>query len=227
MCVPADTPWAEPPRIFNRLPFGRRLAILACVTLLALEPTQVSPTAGWDAAPGRLIERGLSEGQPLSLLRFRFLHLIFGVGVPLAAVGAEYSTGWSAEVYANPFPNGWLLLLALSAPLSNLMLWFRLCAPARPRWLRSCDPVLQGANALSVAVSLGYCILYLPVVPAALVLSVFLVGLLPLAPFLSLYTAWRMGQGLRTATGAQTLIPSLIGAAALSAVKKFPCQTTE
>ena len=188
----------------------------------ALEPIQVSPTAGWDAAPGRLIERGLSEGQPLSLPRFRFLHLVFGVGVPFAAVGAERATGWSAEVYANPFPNGWLLLLALGAPLSNLMLWFRLCARTQPRWFASCDPMLRGFNALGLAVSLGYGILYLPVLPAALVLSVFLVGLLPLAPFFSLYTAWRLGQGLRTATGTRTLVPSLIGAAVLSAVKKFP-----
>lgn len=226
MCVPADTPWAEPPRIFNRLPFGRRLAILACVTL-ALEPTQVSPTAGWDAAPGRLIERGLSEGQPLSLPRFRFLHLIFGVGLPLASIAAEIATGWSAALYANPFPNGWLLLLAVGAPLSNLMLWIRLCTPDPPRWLGRSNQVLRGANALAVAVSFGYGLLYLPVAPASLILSVFAIGLLPLAPFFSLYTAWRLGQALRAVTGSQTLIPFLVGAVAFSTVKKVPCQTTE
>ena len=68
---------------------------------LALEPTQVSPTAGWDAAPGRLIERGLSEGQPLSLPRFRFLHLIFGVGLPLASIAAG-ADGVHVEVHSCP-----------------------------------------------------------------------------------------------------------------------------
>ncbi len=193
----------------------------------ALEPIQVSPTAGWDAAPGRLIERGLSEGQPLSLPRFRYLHMIFGVVVPLASIAAERATGWSSALYANPFPNGWLLLLALGAPLANLMLWIRLCTQDPPRWLARCNPVLQGGNALAVTVSFGYGLLYLPVVPASLILSVFAIGLLPLAPFFSLYTAWRLGQELRAVTGTQTLIPFVVGAVAVSAVKKFSCQTTE
>ena len=87
--------------------------------------------------------------------------------------------------------------------------------------------MLQGANALAVAVSFGYGLLYLPVVPASLILSVFAIGLLPLAPFFSLYTAWRLGQELRAVTGSQTLIPFLVGAVAFPTVKKFPCQTTE
>jgi hypothetical protein len=171
--------------------------------------------------PGRWFEWGLPEGQPLSIPRYRLLHLLFGVALPVA----EWATGWSAAAYVNPVPNGWLLALALSALLANLMLWFRFCASSPPLWLVRCDRViLPAANLLALLVSFGYGVLYLPVIPAAVILSIFAIGLLPLAPFFTFYTAFRLGRPYRSR---QTLVRFLVGIPALSAARRVFCQTTE
>jgi hypothetical protein len=186
---------------------------------------QDSPPAGWDAMPERWFERGLSEGQPLSIPRYRLLHLLSGVALPVAAIGTEWTVGWSARAYVNPVPNGWLLALALSAPLANLMLWFRCCAVPSPRWLVRCDTVIvPAANLLALLVSFGYSLLYVPVIPTAVILSVVAIGLLPLAPFFTFHTAWRLRQSYRRR---RTLIPFLVGIPALSAARRVFCQTTE
>ena len=187
---------------------------------------QVSSSAGWDASPGRLDERGLPEGQLLSFRRFRYLHLIFGVCVPAAAVTAESLTGWSAAAYANPIPNRWFLSLALGAPLSNLIAWLALCPESPPAWLAANPRLPRLANSFALAVSFGYALLLLPIVPAALILTIFAVGLLPLAPFFSFYTAWRFRQGLRAQKPA-TLLRFLCSVPALSAARSLLCHTTE
>ena len=108
--------------------------------------------------PGRLDGQGLSEGQPLSLPRFRWFHLVFGVCLPAVAVMAEWHTGWSAGAYANPIPNRWFLLLALSVPAGNLIQWLRLFAA-----LPINRKLVTLANRLALTVSLGYSLLFLPI----------------------------------------------------------------
>jgi hypothetical protein len=82
------------------------------------------------------------------------------------------------------------------------------------------------ANFLALAVSFVYSLIYVPIVPAALVLSVFAVGLLPLAPFFSFYTAWRFRGGLRADRPA-TLVRFLCGIPLLSTARSLLCPTTE
>ncbi len=191
-----------------------------------MPPYKVSPSAGWDAKPGRLDEWGLPEGQSLSLPRFRYLHLMFGVGLPAVSIAAESVTGWSAGAYANPLPNRWFVLLALSAPFANLAAWFRFCTVSPRAWLLAHGAALDVANRLALGVSLGYSLLYLPIAPAALILSVVGVGLLPLAPFFSLYTAWRIRQAIR-ANRPASLVRFEGGGQGLSSARSLLCPTTE
>lgn len=134
---------------------------------------------------------------------------------------AEWHTGWSAGAYANPIPNRWFLLLALSVPAGNLIQWLRLFAA-----LPINRKLVTLANRLALTVSLGYSLLFLPIVPAALILSVFGVGLLPLAPFFAFHTAWHFRSGLPAQTPA-SLIPFLFGIPVLSTARRLLCQTTE
>jgi len=167
---------------------------------------QVSSPASWDVVRGRSFEVGSPEGRPHSTpppparpIRFRLFHLIFGVLLPFLAIATEVFSGWSAEIYADPIPTRWLLLLILSVPRANLTLWLRFCVTRPPAWCVAYPRVLDVLNAVVLAASLLYSVRYAPIVPAALVLAIFLVGLLPLAPFFGLFSAIQMRQALQQA----------------------------
>jgi len=145
--------------------------------------------------PGRLGGPGLSEGQPRSLPSLRLFHLAFGICLPAAALAAEWGTRWCARAYVDPLPNPWIGALAAGVPLANLMQWSRWFPARAADW----------ANSFALIVSFGYCLLFLPIVPAALILSVFAVGLLPLAPFFAFYTAWCQRRDRLTRDGASLL----------------------
>ncbi len=176
--------------------------------------------------PGRLDGWGLPEGQSLSLRRFRALHLLFGVCLPVVSITAESMTGWSAGAYANPIPNGWFLALAFSAPLANLAGWLRLCTSEPPAWVARGDGAIDLANRLALAVSAGYSILYLPILPAALILSILAVGLLPIAPLFSLCTAWSIRKAIR-AQRLTSLIPFGGGGPGLTSARRRLCHIAE
>jgi hypothetical protein len=148
------------------------------------------------------------------------------VALPVVSVAAESLTGWSANAYANPIPNRWFLMLALSAPASNLVSWVRLCTVSPPPWLVAHRVFVSWANLLALLVSFGYGLLYLPIVPLAVILSVFAVGLLPLAPFFAFYTAWQFRRGL-SANIPASLVLFLGSLPALSTARRLLCQTTE
>ncbi|MCC6536526.1 MAG: PEP-CTERM sorting domain-containing protein [Bryobacterales bacterium] len=168
---------------------------------------------------------GPPEGRPHSIpapaparpIRFRLFHLLFGILLPFLTIAVEVFSGWSAEIYADPIPSRWLLLLILTVPLANLTLWLRFCLVRPPGWITRHPRWLDASNAIALAASALYSVLYLPIVPAALVLSVFVVGLLPLAPFFGLLTAIRMRQALRQAHPRETAL-ARTGALALAIV---------
>ena len=221
MCLAIDAAYQAPSRVFNHIRVGPGLAFP-----MGVPQHKVSPSAGWDAMPGRLDGWGLPEGQSLSLRRFRALHLLFGVCLPVVSIAAESLTGWSARAYANPIPNGWFLALALSAPAANFAAWVRLCTAAPPGWLERNDGAIAAANRWALAASLGYSLLYLPILPAALILSILAVGLLPLAPFFSLYTAWSIRRAIR-AERLTSLIRFESGGQGLTTARNLLCQINE
>lgn len=181
---------------------------------------QVSSSTGWDAVRGRSFEVGSPEGRPHSIppaparpIRFRLFHLIFGILLPFLSIAVEVFSGWSAEIYADPIPTRWLLLLILTVPLANLTLWLRFCVARPPAWSVAHPRVLDVLNAVALAASLLYSVLYLPISPLALVMSMFFIGLLPLAPFFGLFTAIRLRQALQQAQPRET---SLVRSGALA-----------
>src|SRR5262245_63101306 len=88
--------------------------------------------------------------------------LVPGVLLPLAALVTELAGGWCAQAIFDPIPS-WIhgALIAL-VPLANYAAWrwLRREAPEDIPWAR----VLLGA---SLAISLFYAILFLPVTPIA------------------------------------------------------------
>jgi hypothetical protein len=107
-----------------------------------------------------------------------------GVIMPALSLTVEATTHICAEVFFDPIPTTWHLLLVIFVPLAQLQVWFALRR-------RTADRLgLAGfLNAVVIGISIFYGIVYLPLVPMALLALLFGLGLLPLAPFLSLLGA--------------------------------------
>jgi len=124
------------------------------------------------------------EEQKPKLTWVHHFNLFAGVIMPAISITLEATTHICAETFFDPIPTMWHLMLVIFVPLAQLQVWFaiRRGAPERLR--------LAGlANAAVMGISIFYSIVYIPLLPlAALVLAIGL-GLLPLAPFLSLLAA--------------------------------------
>ncbi|HKP84155.1 MAG TPA: hypothetical protein VJT69_19210 [Pyrinomonadaceae bacterium] len=118
-------------------------------------------------------------------------NLVAGVILPAIAITVEASTHVSASVFFDPIPTAWHLALVILMPLAQLHVWFTIRRGTPDRLM------LAGfANAAVIGISLFYSICYLPFAPVAVLTILIVVGLLPLAPFLSLIAAITMRQQL-------------------------------
>ena len=124
------------------------------------------------------------EGPPAAQPSRPILAFLGGVVLPFATIAIEWSTGMCAQAFFNPIPTLWHVLLASLAPLGNLLVWWR---PRRWPWTQ--PKVLAAANACAMAVSFYYAVRFLPVFPLALIGLIFGIGVLPLAPLLSFWSA--------------------------------------
>lgn len=120
----------------------------------------------------------------------RGMHLLFlfaGVLLPAFTLGFECVTHLSGQSTVDPIPGVWHILLIASVPLSNLLTWLALLRGAVSR-----SRQLIRLNAFAMGVALFYTLIYLPIMPLAVVgIAFFGMGLLPLAPFLSLIACIR------------------------------------
>jgi hypothetical protein len=123
--------------------------------------------------------------------RHRFT-LFGGVILPAVAISVESTTHICAQMFFDPIPTSWHMLLVLLVPLAQLHVWFA---------IRRNDPnslTLAGfANAAAIVISLFYSFIYLPILPFAALTLLIALGLLPLAPFFALVTALIMRRQLR------------------------------
>jgi hypothetical protein len=104
-----------------------------------------------------------------------------GVIMPAISITVEATTHMCAESLFDPIPTTWHLLMVIFVPLAQLHVWFTIRRGATERL------TLAGwANALTIGISLFYSFLYLPLLPVAALMLLFGIGLLPLAPLLSL-----------------------------------------
>jgi len=96
--------------------------------------------------------------------RARTLTLLAGVVLPSISIAVETTTHICADTFFDPIPTLWHVLLVVFVPLANLQAWLAV------RRGRTDRPTLLGvSNALAVGISLFYSIVYVPLVPLALV----------------------------------------------------------
>jgi hypothetical protein len=115
-----------------------------------------------------------------------------GVIMPAISITVEATSHICADVFFDPIPTKWHLLLVIFVPLAQLQVWFALRRRTADRL------ALAGfLNAVVIGISIFYTIVYLPLTPITLMALLFGLGLLPLAPFLSLVGALIMRHKLK------------------------------
>ncbi len=131
---------------------------------------------------------------------------------PACVIGIELVTGFCAGTFFDPVPTLGHLLLIATVPLVNLLLWRALRSGAVSAWLL----VAGGA---AIAVSASYSLLFVPMLPFALIAIIFVgIGLLPFAPLAALVYGirWTSEAAGRHTLGRRNVIGGVaIGAAAL------------
>ena len=125
------------------------------------------------------------QGQQLGRLTSRHKLILFaGVILPAIAVSVEATLHICAQMFFDPIPTSWHMLLVILAPLAQLQVWFAI-RRNDPNSLR-----LAGfANAAAIVISLFYSFIYVPLLPFAALTLLIALGLLPLAPFFALTSA--------------------------------------
>jgi len=115
-----------------------------------------------------------------------------GVIMPALSITVEATTHICADTFFDPIPTAWHLLLVIFVPLAQLQVWFAIRRRTPERL------ALAGfLNAVTIGISIFYAIVYLPLVPLALFALLFGLGVLPLAPFLSLLASLIMRHQLK------------------------------
>lgn len=111
--------------------------------------------------------------------------VIAGMIIPVITLAVELFTSMSAESFVDPIPTIAHMFLVAIVPVTNASIWFRL----RSQTGRF-DTLLLVANYFSIGIALIYTLAYLPIMPIAFIATIYLgLGLLPLAPLLSLIVA--------------------------------------
>jgi hypothetical protein len=136
------------------------------------------------------------------------LFLIFGVIFPTAVIGIELTTRMCALDLFDPMPTVWHVLLVSFVPAANLYVWrtVRRNSSVSFKWSAI-------ANGIAIGISAYYTLLFLPLLPLAVIAVIWLIGFLPMAPLFSFVVALRgrahlnrsaQQQGLRRAPGLLT-----------------------
>ncbi len=113
--------------------------------------------------------------------------LSFGVILPATALAMELATGLCASAFFDPIPTGGHALVVAAVPAVNYALW-RAARRDEPG-----SPWLTAAAGAAMTIALAYALVFLPLVPIALV-AIILVGfgLLPLSPALALIASAKL-----------------------------------
>lgn len=115
-----------------------------------------------------------------------------GVIMPTLSITVEAVTHICAATFFDPIPTIWHLMLVIFVPLAQLQVWFAIRRVAADR------VALAGfLNAVVIGISLFYSIVYLPLLPLGVLALMFGIGILPLAPYLSLIASLIMRRQLK------------------------------
>lgn len=132
---------------------------------------------------------------------------IIGVVLPTVTILIELIHGHCAEHLFDPLPTPLHVLLVSLVPVANALALLTLKAR------RSASYFVRFLNGVALGVSAFYCLLFLPVLPVAVMLTPFGgIGLLPLAPYFSLLTALAFVSRLSRAAASRARVsPALAG----------------
>lgn len=137
--------------------------------------------------PGALIEAAVANhrrrqvGAPSPWL------LVFATVLPVLVILIEGLSGLCASAFFDPMPTlGHALVLAL-VPAANLAAWLALAG-----WITPRPRALAFATGAASAIAAFYAVLFLPVLPFAVLGLIVVVGLLPLSPLLATLAAIRL-----------------------------------
>ncbi len=152
-----------------------------------------------DARPGPSSLPQPPAALPVPIPGGRALAAFLGVLLPAFTLGFELSTGMARE-FRNPIPGpGHVALIAL-VPIAHLLTLLALRVSGRRPSLR----LVAHLNAFACAIGVAYALFFLPITPFAVmaILAIGL-GLLPLAPLLSVIAALCLHAALRRAARAR------------------------
>ncbi len=128
-----------------------------------------------------------------------FIFLGFGVVLPLLVVVLEFSTHMCAAEFFDPIPTIPHLLAVAFVPLANLLVWIFARGGVGPS-----IKVLGVANGIAIGVSLYYSLLFVPLLPLAMLAVIWGIGFLPMAPLFSFLAAVRGRKYIRTRDPGET-----------------------
>jgi len=128
--------------------------------------------------------------------------LIFGIGLPIAALFTELMTGMCADALFDPLPTPLHAVLVLFVAASNAWVWFVVAKRPNRRHHRWAT----WANAIAIGVAGVYSVMFLPLLPLSTLAILFYgLGLLPWAPVGALISALRLRVHLERYADAERL----------------------
>jgi Vault protein inter-alpha-trypsin domain len=132
--------------------------------------------------------------------------LLFGVFFPAAVIVIELASRLSAQTLFDPMPTWGHVAAVAFVPACNLLIWTALNQERRwsIRWLAF-------ANGSAVAIATLYALLYLPLLPVAIVAIAIGIGFLPFAPLTAFLSALSLRRALARRQREKSLVLPLVG----------------
>lgn len=122
--------------------------------------------------------------QKLKRTSWTFYVVVFGIVLPVVTLFVEMVWAWCAQALFDPLPTLFHAIMISIVPIANL-----LALLVRNGHYRASAGKILFLNGIAIGVSAFYTILFIPVMPIAAVAVIWGIGLLPLAPVLSLIAA--------------------------------------
>ena len=124
---------------------------------------------------------------------------------PAIVIGLELISHMCADAFFDPMPTYWHVAAVSLVPASNLLVWYHLQDETRrtTKWF-------VFANGMAIAIAGFYALLFLPLLPLALVGIIVGLGLPPLAPLASFVCALKLGAAIHDRPRDRPLIRPLI-----------------
>ncbi|MET0630142.1 MAG: VIT domain-containing protein [Xanthobacteraceae bacterium] len=136
--------------------------------------------------------------------------LLFGVIYPAVIIVLELISGMCANAFFDPLPTYWHALVAGLVPAGNLLLWHYLQDSRRQgaRWMAF-------VNGAAITIAGFYTLLFLPLLPLAVVAIIVAIGLLPFAPLASFVCAIKLCGAMYGRHAAQGITRAFLGGLAV------------